>query len=500
MQNTTGPSSRTKSNVESVRPLRFIVVGAGVSGVMAAIKLRAAGYDNIVVYEKADGAGGTWRKNTYPGVACDIPSHFYSYSFALNPNWSKRYAGGEEIQHYIEDTMRRFGVERLIHFNTEITHCEWRDGRWQVVLSDGTSDVADVVIAATGVLDQPVLPAIPGRDSFAGAAFHTARWNHDVVLKGKRVGVIGTGSSAIQVVSALASQVGKLTLFQRTAQWIMPQDNATYSEEELARFRDNPEALANLRAMLQHRFTESLSNALLDVESPAYQAIEAACVRNLETQVTDATLREQLRPNYRAACKRLVVSQDFYQAIQRPNVELVTDNIECIEPSGVRTNDQSLHELDVLVFATGFSVDRFIRPMQIVGREGTRLDDIWNPDPKAYLMVTVPSLPNFFMLNGPNSPIGNYPLIEVAEKQMEYALQLIALLRDGLCREVSPTVSATNAYESERIAAAKKTVWASGCNSYYLDASNLPTAWPWTIEHFYSELAEPKLDAFELRE
>jgi cation diffusion facilitator CzcD-associated flavoprotein CzcO len=488
----------TSPNTTARHPLRVIVIGAGLSGIMAAIKLREAGHQDVVIYEKAARPGGTWRDNTYPGIACDIPSHFYSYSFAPNPSWSRRYASGDEILRYVEDVMRRFDVERLIRFGAEITRCAWEHGRWQLTTRDQQRDAADVVIAATGVLHQPVEPKLPGLDSFAGARFHSARWDHQIALDGRRIGVIGTGSSAVQIVSALAPRAGRLSLFQRTAQWIMPQDNAAYSEEELARFRADPVALRGLREKLQKRFTAAVSNAFVDVSSPEYAAVEAACLTNLETQVTDPVLRERLRPSYRAACKRLVVSQDFYQAVQRPNVELVTGGIERIEPEGVRTRDGQLHPLDVLVLATGFAIDRFMRPIAITGHEGLALNQVWDPDPFAYLMVTVPGFPNLFMLNGPSSPVGNYPLIEVAEQQMAYALRLIEPLRQGACRAIMPTRAATERYEQERIAAAKRTVWASGCNSYYLDAQQVPVAWPWSIERFYAEMAEPKLSDFAL--
>ena len=478
------------------RPLRCIVIGAGLSGIMAAIKLRAAGYDDIVVYEKASRPGGTWRENTYPGIACDIPSHLYSYSFAPNPNWSQRYAPGAEIQRYIEAVAKRFDVERLIRFDSEVIQCRFANDRWQVRTRNGRDDIADVVIAATGVLHHPRIPEIAGIDSFAGKLFHSARFDHQAPLDG-RVGIVGTGSTAVQLVSALVSRAAQLVLFQRTAQWIMPLQNVSYSQAEQAQFADDPRSLQGLREMLARRFTEAVSNALIDVDSPAFQAIEAACLQNLESQVLDATLREQLRPSYRAACKRLVVSPDFYQAIQRPNARLVTAAIEAIEPRGVRTVDGRLHELDVLILATGFHADNFMRPMNVIGRDDVRLNDVWSRAPSAHLMVTVPSFPNFFMLNGPGSPVGNFPLIEVAERQMDYALQLIELLRNG-AHALSPKPSALQRYDTERVDAARRTVWATGCRSWYLDGDGVPSAWPFSIERFYAEMAAPQFADFEI--
>jgi cation diffusion facilitator CzcD-associated flavoprotein CzcO len=493
----TSRSPASTSEESSARPLRIAIIGAGLSGIMSVIKLEAAGYSDIVVFEKSDKPGGTWRDNTYPGVACDIPSHLYSYSFAPNPNWSRRYAPGAEIQAYLEDIMQRYGVEKRIRYGEEIVRCEFTAGRWHIETKCGHRDVADVIIAATGVTHHPQIPNIAGLNDFAGAAFHSARWNHQVDVDDKRIGIIGTGSSAVQLVSALVGRASKLSLFQRTAQWIMPQENVDYSAAEKAQFNADPNAMRNLRAMLARRFTESVANAFIDAESPQLKVIEAACLDNLETQVQDPVLRERLRPQYRAACKRLVVSPDFYQAIQHPNAELVTEGIERVEAAGIRTRDGRLHELDVVVLATGFKTDSFMRPIEVIGRNGIRLNDQWSPRPCAYLMVAVPNFPNFFMLNGPNSPVGNFPLIEVAEQQMHYILQLLDQVREGRCRELSPLESSTTRFDNERTATARKTVWATGCHSWYIDADGTPSAWPWPIERFYAEMAKPKLDDYQ---
>jgi cation diffusion facilitator CzcD-associated flavoprotein CzcO len=488
-------SSATSPTTE--RPLRFLIIGAGLSGIMSAIKLEAAGYQDIVLYEKAAKPGGTWRDNRYPGIACDIPSHFYSYSFAPNPNWSMRYAPGGEIQQYIEEVMRRFDVERRIRFNEEIARCEFKSGRWHVTTRSGHTDVADVIIAATGVTHHPSLPEIPGLDRFAGRAFHSAQWDQDTPLNG-RIGVVGTGSSSVQICSALVKLGANVTLFQRTAQWIMPQENVAYTNVEKAAFRDDPKAISGLRAMLKRRFTAAVANAFVQIDSPQYKAIEDACIQNLETQVTDPVLRERLRPPYKVACKRLVVSPDFYQAMQQPNAKLVTERIEAIEPEGVRTADGELHALDVLVLATGFKTHHFLRPIEVIGWGGLRLNDVWSPRPRAYLTVAVPGFPNLFMLNGPSSPVGNYPLIEVAELQMDYVLQLVERLREGV-REIAPAERSTARYDGERIAAAQQTIWATGCNSWYIDAEGVPAAWPWRIEKFYEAMSKPRWDDFELK-
>jgi cation diffusion facilitator CzcD-associated flavoprotein CzcO len=479
--------------------LRFIVIGAGMSGILAAIKLKEAGLDDFAIYEKADRLGGTWRENTYPGIACDVPSHFYSYSFAPNPDWSHRFSPGAEIHAYFDAIAHRYGVHERIQFGKEVTRCAFEDGRWRIETSDGATDVADFVIAATGVLHHPAIPDIEGLESFEGAVFHSARWDHDVPVAGKRVGVVGTGSSAIQIVSALVDQVEELTLFQRTAQWITPIENPAYREDEKAEFRGHPEAMQAIRDEVARAFTDGFANVLVDADSPMLQVIHDSCLANLENNVKDPELREKLRPDYRATCKRLIMSENFYDAIQRPNAKLVTEGIDRVEKSGVRTRDGRLHELDVLVLATGFRVEDFVRPMRVIGRSGAPMDEVWKDGPFAYLAISVPDFPNFFMLNGPNGPVGNFSLIEVAELQFAYILQLVERVRTGECSEVCATRAAMQRFDVERKHAAKSTIWNSGCTSWYLDREGLPTAWPWTFDRFREEMVAPTPGDYELR-
>lgn len=479
--------------------LRFIIMGAGMSGILSAIKLQEAGLDNYAIYEKADRLGGTWRENEYPGIACDVPSHMYCYTFAPNPEWSHRHSPGAEIQAYFEDVAHRYEVDSRIQYGKEITRCEFVDGRWQVEMSDGSSDEADFLIAATGVLHHPAYPDIEGLDSFGGTIFHSARWNHDAPLEGKRIGVIGTGSTAIQMTTALVDKVEKFSLFQRTPQWIMPIENPAYSDAEKAEFRKNPKAMQKIRDEITRQFIDGFANVLHDPDSPMLKAIHTTCEANLDNNVKDPELREKLRPNYRAACKRLVMSEHFYDAIQRPNAELVTEGIERIEEKGVRTSDGKLHELDVLILATGFRVDRFMRPMEVVGRGGMTLEDAWADGPFSYKAISIPDFPNLFMLNGPYGPVGNFSLIDVAEMQFSYIMQLVDQVRSGSCKELSALRSATEEFDAERIEAAKKTIWASGCNSWYLDADGIPAAWPFTFDRFMEEMEKPIFDHYEMR-
>jgi cation diffusion facilitator CzcD-associated flavoprotein CzcO len=476
---------------------RFVIVGAGMSGILAAIRLREAGLDDFAIYEKADRLGGTWRENTYPGIACDVPSHLYCYSFAPNPDWTYRFSPGAEIQAYFEDVARRFGIDRRIRFGAEITRMAFEDGRWRIEAKDGLRDEADFVIAATGVLHHPNLPAIEGLDRFAGACFHSARWDHAAPLDGRRVGVVGTGSTAVQITSALVPRVAKFSLFQRTAQWIAPSENPAYTNEERAAFRTHPEKLTELRGLFSRLFADNFSNAVVDADSPQMRMIAETCRANLENNVADPVLREKLRPSYRAACKRLVVSEDFYQAIQQPNAELVTEGIECVEERGVRTRDGRLHELDVLVLATGFRADRFLRPTRVLGVRGASLDEVWAQRPSAYLSVSIPDFPNLFLLNGPNGPVGNFSLIEVAELQMSYILQLVDRVRSDACRALAASHEASERFDRDRTLAARHTVWSTGCRSWYLDDRGVPAAWPWTFDRFREEMAAPRLADYE---
>ncbi|MAG29902.1 MAG: monooxygenase [Deltaproteobacteria bacterium] len=481
--------------------LRFIVMGAGMAGILSGIKLREAGFSDITIYEKADRIGGTWRENTYPGLTCDVDSHSYTYTFEPNPDWSHRFPPGDEIQAYFEATTTQYGVDEMVRFNEEVVRCAHEGGRWQLQMKSGLRDEADVVIAATGVLHHLNWPDIEGLDSFEGAMFHSARWDHDVPLDGQRVGIIGNGSTGVQIVSALAPRAAELYHFQRTAQWIMASENPAYTEEEKAAFRANPQLMRDIKEGFDRgEGLAKFSEALADAESPMMKEIEATVRENLENSVQDAALRERLRPTYRAACKRMIFSPDYYEAIQHPNAELVTDPIERVERKGVRLESGRLIELDVLALATGFKADRFMRPMELIGRGGVNLEDVWAKRPVAYLSISIPDFPNFFMLNGPNGPVGNFSLIDIAERQMAYISQLIEPIAEGRCREVSASSAAMARFDEERVEAAKSTIWASGCKSWYLDAEGIPASWPWSQRRFHEEMNQPRLEDYQLIE
>ena len=479
--------------------MRFAVVGAGMSGILAAIKLRMAGHEDVVVLEKANRVGGTWRENRYPGLACDVPAHAYTYEFAPNPEWSAYFVGGTEIQAYFEKTVDDYGVRATIRFDSEVSTIDWLGGEWRVATTGGDIHHADVVIVASGVLHHPNMPDIPGLESFSGPAMHTARWDADLDLTGKRIGVIGNGSTGVQMVAHLGLEGHEVVHFQRTPQWIMPTPNFLYSEEDKARFRESVTAIDAVRyhpdlLAAIDRFT----NGVTDMNSPGIREVEELCRRNLEENVHDPVLREMLRPNYRAACKRLIYSGTYYEAVQKPNVEVVVGPIGRVVPEGVIDGAGVLHRLDVLALATGFDADRYIRPAKVRGEEGVALDDVWAERCAAYLGVAVPGFPNLFFLNGPTSPLGNFSLIDIAERQWGFIEQLIAPLATGEARTVAIRDDAFAAQEAARVAAHRNTIWSSGCTSYYLDKTGVPIVWPWTYDLFRQQTKTPDFAAFEL--
>lgn len=476
---------------------RFAIIGAGMSGILAGIKLKERGIEDFTIHEKAARLGGTWRDNTYPGLSCDVPSHVYAYSFELKGDWSYRFSPGAEIQAYFEGVAQKYGLGPHFRFDSEIERAEFQDGRWHLIAKNGTTDVADFVISATGVLHRPAYPDIAGLQEFAGACFHSARWDHSVALDAKRVGIIGTGSTAIQIVPAIVDRVGHLALFQRTPQWVLPLANPAYSEDEKAMFVTSAEQLRQSYDYWAARFIDTFARAVIGDQGEMAK-IERACRANLLDNVHDPALRALLTPNYRAACKRLIMSDTFYPAIQKPNARVIAEGIERVEPAGVRTRDGELHALDVLVLATGFDAHAFVRPMEVVGEGGRRLADAWATANEAYRSVAVPGFPNFFMLVGPNSPIGNFSVIQISELQIAYILQLVDQVRSGPCRTIAPRADATRQFNDALREAMKGTVWVTGCRSWYLDKNGNPALWPWSFDRFRDEMRSPDLADFAL--
>ena len=467
-----------------------IVIGCGMSGILAAIHLKKSG-KKFIVLEKAKTLGGTWRDNTYPGLTCDVPSHAYTYSFEPNPEWSRVLPPGGEIQQYFQMVYEKYGIADFVRFNTEITQAQWQGDAWSLGDQHGNLFQGRVVVAATGVLHHPNYPEIKGLKDFEGATIHSARWDHQVPLEGKKIAVIGTGSTGVQIVSALASRA-KVRHFQRTAQWIFPVENPEFTAEQRAEFRSNRDLLIYLQREPTYlanveRFTEGV----LDPDSEQIQEIQKLCQQNLDNSISDPVLRQKLQPNYRAGCKRLIYSPDYYKAIQHPDSELISEGIEQIEKNGVRTCDGVLHEVDIIVLATGFKTDRYVRPMQVTGLQGKTLEQAWSDVPTAYKSISVPDFPNLYFMNGPTSPVGNFSLIDTSEMQWGYISQLIERGEQAGVAGLSAKPEALTLYDQERKQAAKGSVFGSGCNSWYLDKNGIPNTWPWSQSRFRQEMSEP---------
>ncbi len=474
------------------RSPRVAIIGAGMSGLCMGEALKQAGVDDFTIYEKADEVGGTWRENRYPGLTCDVPSRFYSYSFAPNADWSSAFSPGAEIQDYFIRTSRERALRPHVRFGAEITDARWQDGHWTLRTAQDEQVDADVVVTATGVLHHPKEPAIPGRESFAGVAFHSARWDENVDVRGQRVGVIGTGSTGVQITAAIAGMPERLLVFQRTPQWIAPVPNHRYAGLTRAAMRRLP-ALNHLTYRFYQQVLESILGAA--VTRPGWQRslLSTLCRVHLRLAVRDRELRAQLTPNYEPMCKRLVMSTGFYPAIQRDDVALVTASIDHIEPRGIVTDDGRLHELDVIVFATGFDAHAYMRPMTITGENNLTLEKAWADGPRAYRTVALAGFPNLFTLMGPHSPIGNHSLIAVAETQARYVVAWLRLMRAKGFASVAPTDAATEAYYEAVRAALPGTVWVTGCQSWYLDRNGDPELWPWTPGRHRRMLTEPDL-------
>jgi len=473
------------------------IIGAGISGILMGCRLREAGLD-FVILEKATRPGGTWRENVYPGVACDVPSHLYCASTDLNPDWSYQYAPGAEILRYIEQIIKKNSLDSRIWYGYDAQRASWDGAQWQLQAKDGRTVKVDVLISATGVLHHPAIPPIAGLETFEGPVFHTARWRSDVVLEGRRVAVIGSGTTAAQLVPAIASLVRALTVFQRTPSWILDVPNRPTPGWQKRCLRQLPTL---------HRWGNRLATSIVAMtfgdsfvgRSPLTRLyIENRCRRTLR-KVRDPELRRKLTPAYTPGCKRLVFSSGYYEAIQKPNVSLVTAGIERVSPEGVITKDGELHNLDVLIFATGFRGDAFVRPMRLEGENGISLEQVWARKPVAYRCVSIPHMPNFFMLTGPYSPIANMSVIEVAEWQIGYIMRCIDVARReriALAASEAATAEYVNALDRE----APRTVWASGCDSWYLGPDGLPGLYSRSPLRYRAELKKkPNLKDFDVR-
>lgn len=479
-----------------LRTPRVAIIGAGQSGIGMGVRLRRAGIDSFRIFEMSDGIGGTWHANTYPGLFCDVPSRSYQYRFAPNPDWSRLFSSGSEIRAYVIRVAREHELERHISFRTEVSAVRWEHDAWRLRTSTGEEDAFDFVITAAGALVRPRAPEIPGLDSFAGARFHSAEWDHSVALAGRRIGVIGTGSTGMQLTRALAPIAGHFELYQRTPQWVLPLINTRYGSIGRWVMRRWPQA--NLWAYRIWRLvTEGTFGIAVVRDGWQRRMINFACRTHLKL-LRDPDLRRRMTPDYPPGCKRLVMGGGFYQQFRRPNVALVDTPIDHVEERGIVTADGVMHELDVLVTATGFVTNTYVLPVEFVGPGGQRLTEVWTPQPFAYRTVATPGFPNVFMLIGPHSPFGNQSLFTISETQADFAMGWIERWRRGEFATVQPTHAATEQFNRDLHDAIPNTIWTAGCSSWYLGADGTPEMWPWPAAEHQRMLAEPEPEHWSL--
>jgi cation diffusion facilitator CzcD-associated flavoprotein CzcO len=457
------------------------IIGTGFAGIGMAIRLKQAGIHDFLIFERGADVGGTWRDNFYPGAACDVQSHLYSFSFAPNPDWSRQFAPQEEILAYLKDCADKFDLRSHMHFGCALVEGRYdeQQGIWRAKTERGDTVEARAVVTGCGAFNRPVLPDIEGLAKFEGELLHTARWNPSASLDGKRVAVIGTGASAVQVVPAIAPKVQKLTLFQRTPPWIMPKPNPAYSPAQKRAFRTLPLTRLAERARI---YAKNELFATGFVVNPLLMKSGETFARSyLARKVSDPVLREKLTPKYTMGCKRVLLSSDYLPTLTRDNVELVTDGIAEVRAHSVVTRDGREHPVDAIVCATGFSVSENVAPFPIYGRNGLELNDAWRDSgAEAYKGTTVKGFPNAFIIMGPNTGLGHSSMVLMIEAQINYALQAVQLLlKDDLkSLEVRPEVQDEyNVWLQQRMS---KTVWQrGGCLSYYKTASGKNTTlWP----------------------
>ncbi len=475
------------------RSLRIAIIGAGPGGLCMGIRLKQAGFEDFVILEKSDGVGGTWNHNRYPGLACDIPSHLYSFSFEIKRDWSRPYAPQPEILEYVEYCFDKYGVRPHCRFDAGVRAAAWDDDtdRWTLELESGESVEADVVVSAIGMFNDLTFPEIEGLDSFAGPSFHTARWNWDHDIAGETVAVIGSAGSAVQLIPEIAKLAGQVHLFQRSANWVLPKEDDPFTEEQLEHFRTDPDAALAVRKEI----FDGIESGMAFYDAEVRGDLEAEVLKAIEV-VEDPELRAKLTPDHIWGCKRPLFSNDYYKAFNRANLELVTDSIERITPKSIVSVDGKERPIDTLVFATGFSATKYLSAIEVKGRNGLQIADAWSDGAQAYLGVTTAGFPNLFMLYGPNTNQGS--IITMIEWQVEHALQHIErIAREDLAwLDVKPELMAEYNVQMQKDIEAVEP-WQAGCSGYYRSPSGrVVTQWPHNMTAFKDRVETVDPDAY----
>lgn len=466
----------------SERHYHMIIVGTGFTGLGMAIQLKRSGFNDFLLLERAEEVGGTWRENTYPGCACDVESLIYSFSFYPNPRWSRVWSPQPEILDYLKRAADHFGIRPHIRFAHNFEGASWNGAaqRWEIKTSKGDFS-ARYLASATGALSEPTVPALPGLSEFKGKTFHSARWDHNYDLTGKRVAVVGTGASAIQFVPAIQPKVSKLFLFQRTAPWIIPHKNLYLTEKQHRRFERFPlwQKLQRLRLYVTREFIG------LSFRHDFFTRISEKFARSyLQRKVADPQLRRKLTPSYRMGCKRILISSAYYPALTQPNVELITDRIETITATGVRTAAGE-YPVDAIILGTGFSLRAIHGAETIRGREGKTLAEVWKGTPRAFVGTTVAGFPNLFLLFGPNTGLGHNSVLLMIEAQIGHVLRALQYLQRNQLTSLEPKSERQLAFVAGVERRMKTTVWTSGCSSWYLDENGVNSSlWPGSVGSF----------------
>jgi cation diffusion facilitator CzcD-associated flavoprotein CzcO len=466
--------------------VRVAVIGSGFGGLGAAVRLRREGITDFVVLERAATVGGTWRDNSYPGCACDVPSHLYSFSFAPNPDWPRTFSGQEKIQDYLEHVADVFRIRPHVRFECEVLEARWDadSSHWVLETSQG-SLTADVVVSATGPLSDPKVPDIPGLDSFGGKVFHSARWDHDYDLRGKRVAMVGTGASAIQIVPAVQKDVGRLTLFQRTPPWVMPRADRAITKAERWLHRQLPFTTQARRGLLWG--IRELQVQAFTKRPDELGLVEQIARRNMHRAVKDPVLRAKLTPDYRIGCKRILLSNTYYPALAQPNVDVVAAGLKEVRGNTLVGADGSEAEVDAIIFGTGFHVTDMPIAERVYGVDGVSLAQSWKDGMRALRGATAAGFPNFMTVIGPNTGLGNSSMILMIEAQLNYLADYMRQLHVlGGKVALDPRDSAVNGWNNRVQDRMKRTVWnTGGCTSWYLDANGRnTTVWPGTTTEF----------------
>ncbi len=469
------------------RPPSVAIVGAGFGGVAAAIELKRHGIEDVTILERAPQMGGTWHYNSYPGAACDVPSHLYSFSFAQRRDWSRLCSPQAEIHSYLQQVARAYDIERHIVCDRTVSSCTWDEqrARWHIETAEGERREADALILATGQLHQAALPAIEGIDTFAGHSFHSAQWDHSYPLAGKRVAVVGTGASAVQFIPEIAEQAARLTVFQRTGNWMLPRRNRRYPRAVRAAIEHVP-GLQDFRRNFMYQYCEAITAAIRHPRTIGRLAgLRSAAF--MRWQLKDPEVRRKAWPDYTFGCKRVLFSSAYLPALQRPNVELVTEAIERVTPQGLVTTDGTLHEADCIVWGTGFKTNDFMFPMRVVGSAAGELSDAWAQGAHAHLGMTVPGFPNMFVMYGPNTNTSGGSIIVYLEAQASYIRQALAQLRIRGASALEVREEVERASDRELQARFAGTAW-TRCDSWYRDERGRIVAnWPGYMREYLQQ-------------